>query len=143
MNAHCIQARMRRAHTPPPTHTGTHTMRAFMNTCTHALTQHTHNARASMNAHCRPIRIHDARVRGPCTNVNAFKFKVLTLSLSLSLCSDGSRLSCCDVDDSAPQIPPLCHSGCFTNVCPRPFLYVFLPGSCRSPSASLPCSSDI
>ena len=46
--------------------------------------------------------------------------------LSLSLCSDGSMLSCCEVDDSAPQIPPLCHSGCFTNVCPRPFLYVFL-----------------
>ena len=64
-------------------------------------------------------------------------------NLSLSLCSDGSMLSCCDVDDSAPQIPPLCHSGCFTNVCPRPFLYVFLPGSCRSPSASLPCSDPL
>ena len=63
--------------------------------------------------------------------------------VSLSLCSDGSMLSCCDVDDSAPQIPPLCHSGCFTNVCPRPFLYVFLPGSCRSPSASLPCSDAL
>ena len=63
----------------------------------------------------------------------------LTSTLSLSLCSDGSRLSCCDVDHSAPQIPPLCHSGCFTNVCPRPFVYVSLPGSCWSPSASLPC----
>ena len=68
---------------------------------------------------------------------------ISNISLSLSLCSVGSRLSCCDVDDSAPQIPPLCHSGCFTNVCPRPFLYVFLPGSCWSPSASLPCSDPL
>ena len=32
-------------------------------------------------------------------------FACLGISLSLSLCSDGSRLSCCDVDHSAPQIP--------------------------------------
>ena len=54
------------------------------------------------------------------------QYTARSLSSSLCLCSDGSRLSCCDVDHSAPQIPPLCHSGCFTNVCPRPFLYVSL-----------------
>ena len=68
---------------------------------------------------------------------------LVSMIASLSLCSDGSRLSCCDVDHSAPQIPPLCHSGCFTNVCPCPFLYVSFPGSYWSPSASLTCSDPL
>ena len=67
----------------------------------------------------------------------------LSLSLSISLCSDGSRLSCCDVDHCAPQIPSslpflvaspmfaLAHSS-----------IVSLPGYCWSPSASLPPCSD-
>ena len=76
----------------------------------------------------------------PSLSLSLFSLS-LSLSLYLSLCSDGSRLSCCDVDHSAPQISPLCHSGSFTNVCPRPFLYVSLPGSCWSPAASLPYQS--
>ena len=81
------------------------------------------------------------------TIVSKYSIMVVTTKqrvvFNLSPCSDGSRLSCCDVDHRAPQIPPLCHSGCFTNVCPRPFLYVSLPGSCWSPSASIPCSDPL